>query len=1145
MSIKLVIDASEEIQKYYESIGFEVDRQLEVAGKAKAMGLDASTKIETTPAADLADRTETIIGPPGIAKRYREVIEEKNGDRMQAVFQLFKEIIDQKWCRIEDDSKRVEQAIKTCLVLNTDGVVVAPLDGVPEIKISKNPDGSKYIDIYYAGPIRAAGGTATVLPLILGDYARILLGLDRFKPTEDEIGRYIEECQIYEETVSRQYKLSEEEIKKIIRGCTVCINGEPTEDKEVSVHRNLARIPSNRVRGGMCLVISEGIALKAAKILGFAKQLNLEWSWLEGIIKIGKSESGEKKLTPIEKFLEGAAAGRPIFSYPSTYGGFRLRYGRGRNTGIMGKGMHPATMHMLDEFVAVSTQLKVERPGKAAGIAPVDSIEGPIIRLYGGDVVKVNTLEEAIRLRPKMERILFLGDLLVSVGDFRYSAHPLVPAGYCPEWWAKELARQFRRIPAEEGQFAGVMRNPEKVSVAQAIELSQKYNVPLHPNALHYYGALDKKELLQLIGFLQGGKIEEEGGKAKGIAAGNSEEGKALLERIGLPHRIEQGNILIAADDAAALEAVLCLRKKIGEISATVQEADDTIDALNRLSGLTIRDKAGTFIGSRMGRPEASRPRKMVGNPNVLFPIGLAGGNTRSINRAMQAGAEEKKGIVTVEIALFVCPKCRQTKEGTFCRQCGTATQKITQCPTCGKQNTGKKCEKCNSVTVPFTKREIDLQLLVQQAASTLGIKAPDLIKGVKGMINEGKIAEPIEKGLLRAKHDMHIFRDATIRYEIINAPLTHFTPKEIATPVETLLLLGYSSDIEGKPLESETQVVELFPQDIVIHEKAGDFFVKVTQFIDEMLERFYKAKPYFNSKTRNDLIGQLLLGLAPHTSAAIVGRIVGYTKARTCFAHPYFHQTKRRNIDGDQDSLMLLMDGLINFSHAYLPGSRGGRMDAPLVFTIALKPTEIDNECYEMERGWNYPVELYEKAQKMMPAKIDGIETVGDMLNKKKQYSGFGYTHATTVFDAGPTTSRYVSLATMEEKIRAQAELQNRIAAVDGKDALERVMVSHLLPDIIGNTRAFSRQTFRCTNCNAKIRRIPLDGKCPDCSMEKIILTVNEGGIRKYLVIAKTIAAEYGLSDYLRQRLDLITSEIDSLFLAQPQNQKKLAEFV
>ena len=46
----------------------------------------------------------------------------------------------------------------------------------------------------------------------------------------------------------------------------------------------------------------------------------------------------------------------------------------------------------------------------------------------------------------------------------------------------------------------------------------------------------------------------------------------------------------------------------------------------------------------------------------------------------------------------------------------------------------------------------------------------------------------------------------------------------------------------------------------------------------------------------------------------------------------------------------MLLMDGLLNFSHSYLPASRGGRMDAPLVFTLALNPFEIDDEVHNME---------------------------------------------------------------------------------------------------------------------------------------------------------------------------------------------------
>ncbi len=1145
MRFKLEIEAEPAIKKYYGEIAAEVEKQLAVAEKAKALGFDVSTSIETTPVTDLADRTETIIGPPGIAKKYREVIEEKKGDRMQAIFQLFREIIEQRWCKIADEQKRVEQAIKTCLVLSTEGVVVAPLDGVPEIKISRNPDGSSYIDIYYAGPIRAAGGTAAVLPLILGDYARQLLGLDRFKPTDDEVERYVEECQIYEEQVSRQYKLSDDEIRKIVRGCTVCINGEPTEEREVAVHRNLPRIESNRVRGGMCLVISEGVAMKAPKILRFANGLDLDWSWLEGIIKIAKSESGERKIGPNEKFLEGTAAGRPIFCYPSTVGGLRLRFGRARNMGIMGKGMHPATMHLLDGFVAVATQIKVERPGKAAGIFPVDSIEGPIVRLANGSVEKVSSLQQAIELKPRMEKILFLGDLLVSVGDFRYSAHPLVPVGYCPEWWALELQRQLRKIPVDLKQFWGFLRNPSGVSVAEAIELSERYNVPLHPNALHYYAALEKDELVKLIGFLQAGRAVKKNKKIHSIELRLEPAAKILLEKIGLPHKVEGKKIVIAGNEALCLEKTLALEKKREEISGIVEKAKDVIDALNKLSGIVVRDLCGTFVGSRMGRPEASRPRKMAGNPNVLFPIGLHGGSTRSINKAMASEADGKPGNIIVEIALYRCPNCRETREGPFCHQCGKRTEKKNLCPNCGSIADEEKCGRCGAVTAPSSNRRIDLGLLMQHAARNLGIKVPQLVKGVRGTINRKKITEPLEKGLLRAKHDMHIFRDATIRYELINAPLSHFKPEEIGTGVEKLRELGYTKDIDGKELRDANQMLELMPQDMIIHEEAGTFFVRVMQFIDELLQRFYKAQPYFNAKLKDDLIGQLLLGLAPHTSAAIVGRVIGYTKARCCFAHPFFHQTKRRNIDGDQDSLMLLMDGLLNFSHSYLPSSRGGRMDAPLVFTVALKPSEIDNECHDMEKCSAYPLELYEMAQRILPPDIAGIERVADSLGKQSQYSGFGFTHPTSKFDAGPTTSKYVALNTMEEKIRSQAKLQTRIAACNAKDALERTMVSHLLPDLIGNTRAFSRQTFRCTNCNSRIRRPPLDGKCPKCGQPKIILTVNEGGVRKYLEIARNIAREYQLSNYLQQRIELIGQEIDSLFTNQQQEQKKLAEFV
>jgi DNA polymerase II large subunit len=1134
--IKLDFEAEPHIKKYYEGLVEKSMKQFDLASKAKEKGFDASTRVETIPVQDLADRTETIIGPIGIAARYRECLAEHDGDRIRTIFQIFKEIIEQKWCKIENPEKRLEQAIKTGLVLITEGVVVAPLDGVPEIKISANPDGSRFVDIYYAGPIRAAGGTATVFPLILGDYGRILLGLDRYKPTQDEIERYVEECVIYNEIMSRQYKIKDEEVRKIIQGCTVCINGEPTEEKEVAVHRNLQRIPTNKIRGGMCLVIGEGIALKARKILQFAKILNLDWNWLEGIIQVGKSDSGKIQLEPLEKFLEGMAAGRPVFSYPSRIGGFRLRYGRARNTGIMGKGVHPATMHLLDEFIAVGTQIKIERPGKAAGVCPVDEIEGPIIRLLNGDVVQVNSLEEAKQVKNRLERILFLGDILVSIGDFRHSAHSLVPTGYCEEWFAREIEKALEKNPSAK-QLADFIEKPEAMPIENAIEFSEKFGIPLAPKALFYYAALQKNELIELIKFLKTGKKSD-----TGIELENLPEKKELLEKIGCLHKILDKKIVIAKSHALALQKTLALDSD-KNFEKIISESPGIIEALNELSSLIIRDKCGTFVGTRMGRPETSKPRKMIGNPHVLFPIGAAGGNTRSINKAM-ASNKNSPGKIEVQIALFRCPKCRKILEEQFCPSCGERSIKVKVCPKCSRETNAEQCPACKVDSVSFSKRTINLEEIMLQASRKLGMKMPELVKGVKGMINKNKISEPIEKGFLRAKYDLHVFRDATIRYEAINAPITHFKPKEIGLSIEKAKELGYEKDIEGKQLETPEQLLELMPQDIIILEAGGEFFLKITKFIDELLARFYKQETFFNYNSKEQLIGELVLALAPHTSAAIVGRIIGFTKAKACFGHPYFHQTKRRNIDGDQDSLMLLMDGLLNFSQSYLPSSRGGRMDAPLVFTVALKPTEIDDEVYNMETCWQYPLELYENAQKLLPPDIKNLERVENRLGKKSQYSGLGFTHKTSEFDAGPKISKYIILGSMEEKIKGQAKLQNKIAAVDGKDALERVMVSHFLPDIIGNTRAFSRQTFRCTNCNTRYRRIPLTGQCNQCDKGNIILTIAQGSVRKYLEIAKEIAVTYELGNYLKQRLDLATKEIDSVFKSDKQEQKRLLEF-
>ena len=63
------------------------------------------------------------------------------------------------------------------------------------------------------------------------------------------------------------------------------------------------------------------------------------------------------------------------------------------------------------------------------------------------------------------------------------------------------------------------------------------------------------------------------------------------------------------------------------------------------------------------------------------------------------------------------------------------------------------------------------------------------------------RLLRVIEKGVLRAKHDLSVYKDGTIRFDATNAPLTHFKPAEVGVPIEKLRELGYTHDIYGASL--------------------------------------------------------------------------------------------------------------------------------------------------------------------------------------------------------------------------------------------------------------------------------------------------------------------------------------------------------
>src|SRR6056297_3711723 len=279
-------------ERYFERL----ENPLEVAQEAKRRGGDPKPEVEIPTARDMADRVENILGIDGVAERVREL--EGEMSREEAALELVTDFVEGTVGDYDSRAGKVEGAVRTAVALLTEGVVAAPIEGIDMVEVLENDDGSEFVNVYYAGPIRSAGGTAQALSVLVADYARTLLDIDEYKARTDEVERYVEEVNLYDKETGLQYSPKDKETKFIAKHMPIMLDGESTGDEEVSGFRDLERVDTNNPRGGMCLVLAEGIALKAPKIQRYTRNLDeIDWPWLQDLIDgtIGKDDHGDEE----------------------------------------------------------------------------------------------------------------------------------------------------------------------------------------------------------------------------------------------------------------------------------------------------------------------------------------------------------------------------------------------------------------------------------------------------------------------------------------------------------------------------------------------------------------------------------------------------------------------------------------------------------------------------------------------------------------------------------------------------------------------------------------------------------------------------------------------------------------------------------
>ncbi|WP_435359897.1 DNA polymerase II large subunit [Haloarchaeobius sp. DFWS5] len=930
-------------ERYFERIESRLDEAFEVAETAKARGGDPEPEVEIPTARDMADRVENILGIEGVAERVREL--EGEMSREEAALALVTDFVEGDVGDYESREGKVEGAVRTAVALLTEGVVAAPIEGIDRVELLQNDDGTEFVNVYYAGPIRSAGGTAQALSVLVADYARALLDIDEFKARTEEIERYAEEVGLYDKETGLQYSPKDKETKFIAKHMPIMLDGEATGDEEVSGYRDLERVDTNSARGGMCLVLAEGIALKAPKIQRYTKNLDeVDWPWLQDLIdgtyydkgddggdaegdaadgEDGDAEAAEDdgsadeadpepaepdgppRADPAAKYLRDLIAGRPVFGHPCSEGGFRLRYGRSRNHGFATAGVHPATMHLVDDFLATGTQIKTERPGKAAGVVPVDSIDGPTVKLANGDVRRIDDPEEAKEVRNGVVAILDAGEYLVNFGEFVENNHPLVPASYTVEWWRQDLDAAGCNVQALRDSPHVDLADP---SAAEALDWTDAYDAPLHPKYTHLWHDISVEQFDELAAAVADSHVDDE----DTLHVSRRGDVDKILERLLVQHTQTEDELLL--DDWAPFVLSLGLDRDLDrdwaldDLSQAARQWDDgdnSVKAVNEVAPFEIQERAPTRIGTRMGRPEKSESRDLSPAVHTLFPVGEAGGSQRSVAEAAKFAPDMRStpGEIEVRVGDRECGQCGEHTYKTLCPECDSRTEPYYFCPDCESElepDDGGRvyCDRCEMDGTSVDWHEIDVKAEYWDAMEEVGERENSfpILKGVKGLTSTNKTPEPMAKGVLRSKHDVSSFKDGTVRYDMTDLPVTAVRPVELDATADQFRGLGYEEDVHGEPLRHDDQLVELKVQDIVLSDGAAEHMLKTADFVDDLLESYYGLEPFYGMDEREELIGELVFGMAPHTSAATVGRVVGFTSAAVGYAHPYFHAAKRRN---------------------------------------------------------------------------------------------------------------------------------------------------------------------------------------------------------------------------------------------------------
>ena len=770
-------------------------------------------------------------------------------------------------------------------------------------------------------------------------------------------------------------------------------------------------------------------------------------------------------------------------------GSFRFILGRAPNTGFGTAGFHPTAFEVLDNLLVTGTQVKIDSLVTVRAL-PVDSIEPPIVKLHNGTVLALESNKKAREVKNQITKILSYGDILISAEDLPASEEFL--EGYTIEHWADQLkstraSTNIQDIPSVDKLLTDPFHTTP--SFEEALEISRRLDIPMHPHYTYSWELITLRDLIDL-------KTETIFNSAhpSEIRFSNTPRTKSILEKLLLPHTIED-NIIIAENDHT---------KAISYILSSIHTDDvktftSMHDLITAQTGIQFKQKTETNVQVTIAGPEISTNRSLQPPAHSIFPVGRT-----SYSRDIIVACNT---ITKTELPKYLCKQCKATTPYPVCSTCRTTSTQLFHCPYCATSSDTTQCKKCGRAAVRFDATPINLQQILNSAIEEAQIRPYAPLRGIDKARGPQRKVERLEKGILRQRHNLFVFKDGTIRFSITNAPLTHFTPKMIGTDPATLRQLGYTSDVNGNQTIDENSLLVLRPQDVVIPYTAADYLRRTADFIDETLKKLYKIRPFYDFKNLNDLIGHLIVGISPATSIGLIGRIIGFVDASVCYAHPAWHAAKEHNASADD--ITLFMDVLLNFSPQFLSYQNGDFFGAPILLVPILDP---DDSIVITRRK---PTDVIDQPRRAR-------------LKMEDFFFTCDFTYPTSVLSTSHAKSSYFDLS-LKERIQTQLSIIDKATCIDADRAANEILQNAAGRIVLDLIQQYTTQRFKCKNCGETYRRPTMKGLCLTCE-KQLQPTMSSETIESLVTLGNSIASRYKLSRDTQEQLTLASESFDLL---------------